>query len=519
MSNSSANLPMTLAKAIDSSDTDTKLPDWSIKKNKYNFSIGDSDFKKVRLNQARIVDKSLFIKAVIDDDKLPIKVILRPRRYGKSLNLSMLRYYYAKPIYHNEHVNLSLFNSLKIWEVAENNSRYKQEQARYYVIFLSFKDMRSNQYEDNYRKIKNLIREQYQYFSPILLNACLLDADEKIYYQKILDDSDDPIDCAEALFKLTQFLYEKFGKQGVILLIDEYDTPITAAHEKGFGEKMREFMFDLLEPVFKNNKCLKQAVVMGVSHEIKNDIAALNNVRVYNLLNDAHYAEYFGFTDLEIHMLIKNYAPLQSQVAKIEEWYGKIRVHDKIVFNPWSIVSFLADNANRTENNVRYSQYWIETVNQVKLIEKLKAKNSRAAEKFHNALKEIEEKGHTTQLITTTCDLDKIGTDELALFSYLLMTGYLTFLSFTPTNIVDRYVCNLTVPNAEIKLFFKNKFNANDTPSRNISSLAKPSSLLSTTRIPSASFNFSLERKDNRSQQQSPLEIKKSTISIKKTST
>lgn len=450
---------------------------------------GESDFRKLVKNGAYKIDKSLFIQAVIDDKDSSV-LMLRPVRFGKSCNLSMLNYYYAKPIDSSDHENAHLFKLLNIGLI-KNSDKYKQKQGKYYVIFLSFKDIKDEGDHAKFQKIKALVREQYKYFYSILHGDNLL-GDDKIYYEMILNDEKGEVDdYAKALLNLARLLYNKSNNQKVILLIDEYDTPITApitaTYNESINKTMRNFMHALLSPVLNDNVYLEKIVITGILN-IFDDMPS--RIKVHGLINDTTYSEYFGFSKEDIKNLIKDYQKLNKADEKIWEWCGGIRVGNKIMSNPSSVIEYILANRNReTQRSPSPSS---EDTNH-KWIKKTKP---QVAEGLTKALTEIMDTGSTSRSVAMNFDLANIDQDEKALFSFLLMTGYLTLCDDYSSSVKsdENISYKLKFPNENSKLFFQKNFGdlfkKNNTPPRG-SLLPKRDFQLSTSTLFSRSTQFS----------------------------
>lgn len=431
-----------LADPLSSVSDDSKYMPVSAKK----FAIGETDFRKQIVNNAKIIDKSLFIQAVIDDLSF-VKLILRPSKFGKSFNLSMLKYYLD--YFENQTIDAAeLFSQLKIWQVG---NRYRKVRGSYYVISLTFKDVKKRDINRNYQEIKNLINDLYQQFKSILLlDKALLSEEEKSYYLKILKDSDGQENYDNALLKLVTFL-KKRNDRKVILLIDEYDTPITAAYENQRGHEMEDFIQGLLAPVLHDSKYLDKAIIVGILHY---NISCLRSAKIFNLLHDATYSAYFGFTPDEVKELIKDISSLSEKFPEIEQQYGGILVENTIVFNPWSIVNCVEDNREKKKQNCTLTHYFLATGDQKKLRQVFIDNKNQITDALKQALEEIQKSGMSNQVINAHFDIMDISTQRKALFSYLLMTGYLR-LESAPVSTGGKYKCSLSIPNEEMRSFLE----------------------------------------------------------------
>ena len=258
--------------------------------------LGGSDFKDVILNNNYFVDKTLLIEEVIEAQK---KVLLlpRPRRFGKTLNLSMLHYYFDK----NEPSNKKLFADLKIWQTGED---IKQHCGKYPVIYLSFKDTKKDTWENCYEHITDTISKLYRQHN-YLLDKNLLDAKETSDFINIINETANKTKFEKSLENLTLYL-QRYHKEKVVVLIDEYDTPIQASHNKFYKDAI-SFMRSLLSGALKDNTNLYKGVITGILRISKESIfTGLNNLSVYSILDD-EFSDKFGFTNTEVKQIIKDF--------------------------------------------------------------------------------------------------------------------------------------------------------------------------------------------------------------------
>jgi len=288
-------------------------------------NLGYSDFKSIIENNNYFVDKSLLIKDVIKAEKT-VLLIPRPRRFGKTLNLSMLKYFFEI----NQPENEKLFNHLNIWQT-END--IKQRRGKYPVIYLSFKDSKHNTWNDTLTHIKieiaRLFREQ-----SYLLNENILSDIEKNEFKKISDRSADNVDFEVSLKQLSEYLF-RFYNQQVVILIDEYDTPIQAGYKKFYDEAI-SFMRSLLSGAYKDNKYLYKGVITGILRVSRESIfTGLKNISVFSVL-DNQISDKFGFTESEVRQILQDFN-VPTQYEQIKKWYNGYKFgKTSDIYNPWS---------------------------------------------------------------------------------------------------------------------------------------------------------------------------------------
>ena len=324
--------------------------------------IGLSDFKHLIEEDFYYYDKTKFIDEIIKDGA-QVKLFTRPRRFGKTLNMSMLKYFFD--IRNNEE-NRKLFNGLDI-----ENSKYIDEQGKYPTILISLKGIKGNTWQENLTQLKILIRELYNEFEYIreVLNESELNTFNKIWLKE------DIAEYKNALKILTTYLY-KYYKKEVILLIDEYDTPLITAYKYGYYDEALPFFKVFYGEALKTNPYLKMGIMTGIIRVIKAGIFSdLNNLRVYSILN-RQYSDFFGFTQSEVENALK-YFSIENEIPEVKSWYDGYKFGDSDVYNPWSILNFLTDK--------KLIPYWIDTsdnflINQIYRLKKVLGKIKKPPE-------------------------------------------------------------------------------------------------------------------------------------------
>ncbi len=387
--------------------------------------IGVDDFKKLIENNAYYIDKTKFIADILND-AAEVKLFTRPRRFGKTLNMSTLKYFFD---IQNKDENRKLFNGLDI-----EKSQYISEQGKYPVIFISMKGIKAPNWEDYLFQIKTLIKELYNEFSFIreILNKSELDSFDKIWLKK--DDGE----YSNALKNLTAYLY-KYYKKEVILLIDEYDNPLITAYEYHYYDDALPFFKVFYGEALKTNPYLKMGVMTGIIRVIKAGIFSdLNNLRVYSILSK-QYSDFFGFTQNEVENALEDFN-IKYELPDVKIWYDGYKFGNSEVYNPWSILNFLEDR--------ELEAYWVGTSNNFLINDILKNTNSEindSLEKLFNG-KRIEE------IISGNSDLSSLLSYH-KIWELLLFSGYLTI-----DKKIDRKLYSLRIPNKEINELFKDEF-------------------------------------------------------------
>ncbi len=395
--------------------------------------IGISDFKELREKGFFYIDKSLFIKETID---ISAKIILitRPRRFGKTLNLSTLRYYFEKTAISNA----SLFKDLAI---LNQGAEYTQKQGNYPVIFLTFKDVKERTWEDCLCKLKDIIKEEYLRHKYLIKEDCL-EAEEKTSYQSIMDLAASRSDYENSLKNLTKYL-ERYHQQKVVLLIDEYDTPIQAGYVNNYYEDNISFIRNMLSAALKDNVSVEKGVLTGILRVAKESIfSGLNNLGVYTILS-SEFDDKFGLTESELQQTLETYQ-LVNYLPDMQNWYNGYKFGNTVIYNPWSILNFM-DSKDK-----KLIPYWVNTADNA-LIEKLITKNSTELnEEFMNLLE-----GKTLEKeIMENIVYDDVEKIDDALWSFLLFSGYLKQTSQRKINQDLITVCTLAVPNKEVMYLY-----------------------------------------------------------------
>ena len=392
--------------------------------------VGTLDFKKYIESGDLYVDKTLFIKEFIDEGS-EVNLITRPRRFGKTLNVSMLKYFFD---YKNKEENEKLFNGLNISKEKELCDKH---QNQYPVIFISLKDCKAKDWETCFKKkIKYLIQLMYEEHSYLkdMLSGIHLKA-----FNNILEDRAEDSDYDSALAKLIRYLKLASGKE-VIVLIDEYDAPIQYAYskDKEYFEEAIEFFREFLSSALKGQLGIYKALLTGILRVSKeNMFSGLNNLKVITILDDL-YADKFGFTEDEVKWLLKE-SKSKLTIEEIREWYNGYNIGGYQIYNPWSTCNAIKSN--------EIDYYWKNTSENQLLFEIMEESSSKSLA----LLEELKEDGSIAKnkVITQNTPLQDITTDETHLWTLLLFSGYLT-----TDGKINEKTYNLKVPNKEIQDVF-----------------------------------------------------------------
>jgi len=398
------------------------------------FPIGTEDFGRVIHRKLDFIDKTLWIKALFDDKGTDVVVYTRPRRFGKTLNLSMLHYFLAEVV--NGEKTRGMFNNLKI---AELGNEYMQYQGKYPVVTITFKDVKELNYENARLKLSNLMADIYDEYRELLSSQKLSDKQKK-EFEVILNKEANEVDLQLALKKLTHYIYLHYGIKPWFL-IDEYDTPILTGYMNGYYNEMIEFMRGMLGAALKTNSYIEKAVITGILRVAKESLfSGVNNLKVYSILNSKH-SEYFGFTEEEVNGALKK-ADLSDKAAAIKEWYNGYQIGDTVIYNPWSIV-------NCVDEKGMIVPYWVNTSDNQLIKDLFKITPIEFKAEFEKLLSsEAVEK-----LISENMVFEFLKVNPASLWSLLLMSGYLKPVSTRQTD--QGTFAELVIPNREVRNLYR----------------------------------------------------------------
>lgn len=406
--------------------------------------IGVSDFKSATTNYY-YVDKTLMIRDFLDAKPM-VSLFTRPRRFGKTLNMDMLRVFFEKTA-----ENTSIyFKDKQIWRCGEY---YTKHQGQYPVIFLTFKDVKCSTWSETFQKIKKIISLEFIRHEE-LENSTKLSSYEKEQYHLLAGESANEIDYQMSLQLLSLLLHKHYGKE-CIIIIDEYDTPIQQGHICDFYLKTINFMCNLFSGGLKDNSHLAFGFLTGILRVAKESIfSGMNNLKINSIL-DSDYSSYFGFTKNEVIDMLQYYG-YENKYQEICEWYDGYRFGNTEIFNPWSVINYIADKCFP-------KAFWQST-----------GSNETIGEIISNASNEINENLYKllcgekiTTYIDTSVIYPEVQNNPYSIYSFLLVAGYLKAASIYP-QYDGNFMCDVSIPNKEIAFVYEKEI-LNRTNQNNIS--------------------------------------------------
>jgi hypothetical protein len=407
--------------------------------------IGVSDFKEIIKEDLYFVDKSLMIKDLVEDGS---KVILlnRPRRFGKTLNMSMIKNFFERTDENIEEKSY-LFKDLKVWEYEE----VQKHLGKYPVIYITFKDIKNLTWQDCYLKITKLIQVEYDKHN-YLLNADILSDAQKKYYSSILNQEASLGEYEESLKYLTEFMAKAY-KSKVILLIDEYDVPIQGGYSNGYYDDVINFMRNFLSGGLKDNENLYKAVLTGILRIAQESIfSGLNNLNVCTILNNK-YSRYFGFEENEVEEILTYYG-IETKMEDVKRWYNGYIFGNDVIYNPWSIIKYIENS------DEGLMPYWVNTSSN-DLVKKLITKGD---EELKQEMQSLIQGETIEKYINEDIVMNEVEQDTENVWSFLFFSGYLKAVK-KERNEEGQLKCHLAIPNIEVSIVYKgiilNWFKAN----------------------------------------------------------
>lgn len=393
--------------------------------------IGISDFKTATTNYY-YVDKTLLIRDFLDTKPM-VSLFTRPRRFGKTLNMDMLRVFFEK----TQEDTSVYFKDKKIWSCGTS---YNQHQGQYPVIFLTFKDVKCLTWEETFQKLRRLISLEFIRHSE-LETSSLLSSYEKEQYHRLAGDSADEIDCQMGLQILSMLLHKHYGKE-CIIIIDEYDTPIQQGHSCNFYPEIVNFMRNFFSGGLKDNSHLAFGFLTGILRVAKESIfSGMNNLKTNSILDDS-YSEFFGFTIEEVKDMLRYYKK-EEKFPEICEWYDGYRFGDTEIFNPWSVINYLSDDCFP-------KAFWQSTGNNEIIGEIIESATPEITEGLYKLLcgKKI------TTYVDTSVIYPEVRKNPYSIYSFLLVAGYLKVAATYPQN-DGNFMCDVAIPNKEINFVYE----------------------------------------------------------------
>ena len=395
--------------------------------------IGRSDFKDLIEEKFFFVDKSLFIKEIIKEVS-QITLLPRPRRFGKTLNLSMLRYFFEKT--NNKEEITKIFSGLAI----EKEKIFTEHLCRYPIIYLTFKNIKKAGFEEDLEAIELLIANEFERHD-YLLQSNTLSEIQKQRFNDIINMRAKRAVLENSLFDLSLYL-NKHHKEKSIILIDEYDTPIIGAYLDNYYEKTVNFFRNFLGAALKNNTNIYRGVLTGILRVAKESIFSdMNNLGVYSLMRE-EYSDYFGFSEDEVKELASAYS-IKNRFNDIKKWYDGYIFGKKTIYNPWSILNFISSK------DKEYRPYWANTSSNLLIKDLLVSSSSLIKEELYDLLKDIP----VVKRVEENIAFENLKDNQDTLYGFLLFSGYLK--AHKCKTVEDEKYCKLQVPNTEVKLIFK----------------------------------------------------------------
>lgn len=422
------------------------IPDNAILSPKKPLPIGVSDFKSATTNYY-YVDKTLLIRDFLNAIPM-VSLFTRPRRFGKTLNMDMLRVFFEKT---PEDTSI-YFKDKYIWQCGDY---YTKHQGQYPVIFLSFKDVKCSSWQETFQKISKLISLEFMRHSE-LESSSVLSSYEKEQYHRFASENINEVDCQMGLQLLSLLLHKHYDKECVII-IDEYDTPIQQGHLCDFYNEIVDFMRNFFSGGLKDNPHLAFGFLTGILRVAKESIfSGMNNLKTNSIL-DNNYSSYFGFTNEEVRDMLAYYDyDYEDKYQEICEWYDGYRFGNSEIFNPWSVINYISDQCFP-------KAFWQST-----------GSNDIIGEIIGTATPEINENlyklfcGNTvTTYVDTSVIYPEVQNNPNSIYSFLLVAGYLKVAEIYPQN-DGNYMCDVAIPNKEI-LYVYEKEVLNRTNQNNVS--------------------------------------------------
>ena len=396
--------------------------------------IGIENFEDIIKDNYYYVDKSMLIEDILVN-RAAVTLFTRPRRFGKTLNMSMIKYFFDV---RNKDENRKLFEGLKIF-----GSEYMKEQGKYPVIFVSLKDLRGDTWEDTFENLKSFISDLYAEFEDM---REIMNKRDKIKFDKIFYEEEKG-DYETSLKLLSNYIYKYYGKK-VIILIDEYDAPIINAFDKGYYNEAINFFQVFYSSALKTNDSLKYGILTGITRIIKEGIfSGLNNLKVDTILNKK-YSEYFGLLENEVIKML-DYFEMKYKIEEVKEWYNGYIFGDKRVYNPWSIINYV--------DNGEIKAYWANVSGNTLLENML----DQAGEDVYTDLKRFTDGESIEKYISDGTTIKSLLSNDDEIWQLFLYSGYLTKakeqIEIDETSEYTN-IYNLKIPNKEIRKYFGNMF-------------------------------------------------------------
>ena len=411
------------------------IPDETIHMNHFaknkSLPIGVSDFKLATTGYY-YVDKTLMIRDFLDKKPM-VSLFTRPRRFGKTLNMDMLRVFFEKT---NKDTSV-YFKDKQIWQCG---NYYTKHQGQYPVIFLTFKDIKSMTWEETFQKIRRLISLEFIRHNE-LETSSVLTSYEKEQYHLLAGDTGDEVDCQMGLQLLSLLLHKHYGRE-CIIIIDEYDTPIQQGHTCNFYPEIVNFMRNFFSGGLKDNPHLAFGFLTGILRVAKESIfSGMNNLKTYSILDDG-YSSYFGFTEKEVKDMLRYYGK-DDKYNELSEWYDGYRFGNTEIFNPWSVINYISDNCFP-------KAFWQSTGSNEIIGEIIQTATPEITKDLYKLL--CGEK--IAAYIDTGVIYPEVQNNPYSIYSFLLVAGYLKVANIYPQS-DGNFMCDVAIPNKEITFVYE----------------------------------------------------------------
>lgn len=393
--------------------------------------VGITSYKEVT-EECYYVDKTLLIKNIIDDHS-KVFLFTRPRRFGKTLMMDMVRTFFEK----SDRNTSQYFEDKKIWQAGE---LYQKYQGKYPVIFLSFKDAHQTNWNEMYKSLCFTIKEEFSRYIELLSSEALTEYDKK-FFESIMSGTAESTEYQFALGKLSSML-ATHHKSKVIIIIDEYDTPIQQGYLHDYYDCVVGFMRNLFSAALKDNENLEFGILTGILRIAKESLfSGLNNL-VVNTILDEKYSEYFGFTPQEVQKMAVYYGK-SEKIQEIRSWYDGYLFGKQEIYNPWSVMNYFT-------NDCKPKAFWSRTSGNEIIGQMIRNSNEQIYENLTLLLQEKE----VQAIVDTDIIYPEIDENSDAIYSFLLVSGYLRVIEVI-SEINDLPICSLALPNREIKSVFQ----------------------------------------------------------------
>ena len=393
--------------------------------------LGISDYKTAS-SKYYYIDKTLMIKEFLDE-RPQVSLFTRPRRFGKTLNMDMLRVFFERS---PEDTSI-YFKDKAIWRCGAD---YQSHQGMYPVIFVTFKDIKCENWEDTYQKLSNIFQSEFVRHAELSDSASCTELDRN-YYRMAVQGQLSPVELSDAFLVLTRMLHQHSGVAPIII-IDEYDTPIQQGYMLGFYDQVILFMRNLFSAGLKDNPHLTFGFLTGILRVAKESIfSGMNNLAINSVLEDK-YSKYFGFTAHEVVQILDYYGA-RNHLREVQNWYDGYRFGETDIYNPWSIINYI-------RNGCKVGAYW-QSTGSTEIIREVLAE---AGSSIYEDLRTIVEGRPIPAYIDTGVIYPEIRNNPYSVYSFLLVSGYLKAVRSNET-FADGMMCDVMIPNKEISLVYR----------------------------------------------------------------